>query len=238
MRELLRDGSARAREGLFVAEGPHLLAAAIEHGAPIVACYVGDGAVAPAGDWPTWRLEPGVADRIADTRSSQGVFTLVRLERLGLASLTGDLALVGAPVNDPGNVGTLLRSALAAGASVVGLGAGSVDAYNPKVVRASAGACFAVPTVEGEPAVTMLEALGAHGVRRLGATASGGLAPEAIDLTQPVAFVLGHETHGLAADLPLDDVVTIPMGAGESLNVAMAGTVLLFEAARQRRTAR
>ena len=140
-------------------------------------------------------------------------------------------------LSDPGNVGTLMRSAAAAGATALGLGAGSVDAYNPKVVRASAGACFAIRTVEGVAAVEMLAALGAHGFRRLGAVGSGGSAPEAIDLRVPTAFVLGNEAHGFAPDLPLDDLVTIPMQAGESLNVAMAGTGLLLEAARQRRTA-
>ena len=72
-------------------------------------------------------------------------------------------------------------------------------------------------------------------MRRVGALASGGSAPEAIDFTVPTAFVLGHEVHGLAGDLPLDDRVTIPMRSAESLNVAMAGTLLMFEAARQRR---
>jgi TrmH family RNA methyltransferase len=70
----------------------------------------------------------------------------------------------------------------------------------------------------------------------LGATAGAGSAPEQFDLTAPTAFVLGNETQGLDADLPLDGAVTLPMQAGESLNVAMAGTALLFEAARQRRT--
>ena len=105
---------------------------------------------------------------------------------------------MGTLLSDPGNVGTLMRSAAAAGATALGLGAGSVDAYNPKVVRASAGACFAIRTVEGVTAVEMLEALGAHGFRRLGAVGSGGAAPEAIDLRVPTAFVLGNEAHGFA----------------------------------------
>ena len=92
----------------------------------------------------------------------------------------------------------------------------------------------AIRTVEGVPAVEMLEALGARGVQRLGAVATGGTRLDQLDLRAPVAFVLGHEVHGLDDALPLDGHVTIPMHAGESLNVAMAGTVLLFEAARQR----
>ena len=143
--------------------------------------------------------------------------------------------LLAPSLADPGNAGTLIRSAAAAGAGVIALGPGSVDAYNPKTVRASAGACFAVRIVEGVPAVEALKALGSAGVHRVGATPVGGRPPEAVDLTRPTAIVVGHEVHGLADDLPLDERVTIPMQGGESLNVAMAGTLLLFEAARQRR---
>jgi TrmH family RNA methyltransferase len=91
--------------------------------------------------------------------------------------------------------------------------------------------------VEDVPAVEMLESLGAAGFRRIGAAGRGGRAPERVDLRGRTALVLGHEAHGLAADIPLDELVTIPMQAGESLNVAMAGTALLLEAARQRRSA-
>jgi TrmH family RNA methyltransferase len=164
------------------------------------------------------------------------VFALATLERRGLDALGATTLAVVAPLlSDPGNAGTLIRSAAAAGAGKIVLGPGSVDAYNPKTVRASAGACFAVEIVEGVPAVEALEALGSAGVQRVGACTTGGSAPEAVDLTRPTAIVLGHEVHGLAADLSLDARVTIPMRGTESLNVAMAGTVLFFEAARQRR---
>jgi len=83
--------------------------------------------------------------------------------------------------------------------------------------------------------VEVLEALGDAGVRRVGAVASGGRAPELVDLRVPTAIVVGHEAVGLDAELPLDELVTIPMHSVESMNVAMAGTVLLHEAARQRR---
>src|SRR5262249_12891873 len=129
----------------------------------------------------------------------------------------------------------LLRSAVAAGAGGVVFGRGSVDAYNPKVVRASAGACFAVPIVEGVPIVATLE--GFDDWQRVGGGAGGGGGPRGGRSPARHALVLGNETHGLSPDAPLDARVTIPMQAGESLNVAMAGTVLLFEAARQRRSA-
>jgi RNA methyltransferase, TrmH family len=240
LRALVRDRSAREAQGQFVAEGPRVVAAAFDHGASVECLYLGaDSDLAARADAAGVRvvaLPEGAADRIGDTRTPQPVFAVVRRPRVGMDAFAGaTLVVVGSLLSDPGNVGTLLRSAAAAGADVVGLGAGSVDAYNPKVVRASAGACFAIRTVEGVAAVEMLEALGAQGFRRIGAIGTGGRAPEAIDLRGRTALVLGNEAHGIAAELPLDDLVTIPMHAGESLNVAMAGTGLLLEAARQRR---
>lgn len=208
----------------------------------MVECFVGEGASSPARQAAARCAAAGVPcklleARVGDTRTPQPVFALVRLERRGIEALDGaDLVLVAAEIGDPGNAGTLFRSAAATGAQVVVLGPGSVDAYNPKVVRASAGACFAIRVVEAVPTLEVLEALGAGGARRLGAVARGGDAPESYDMRAPTALVLGHETRGLTTDMPLDGRVTIPMRAGESLNVAMAATALLYEAARQRRS--
>jgi TrmH family RNA methyltransferase len=164
------------------------------------------------------------------------VFGIAWRPRFGISALAGvDLCVVAPLITDPGNAGTLIRSAAAAGASIIVLGPRSVDAYNPKVVRASAGACFAVKILEGVPAMEVMDALGDAGVRRVGAVAAGGSAPEEIDLRVPTAIVLGHEAAGLDSGLPVDELVTIPMHSTESMNVAMAGTVLLHEAARQRR---
>ncbi len=245
LRGLLRDRGARNQHGVFVCEGPRVINAALDQQAPLVEVLVGVDASPAARATadravecfvPVRQLAVGVADRLSATTNAQGVFAVVPLERTGVDALAAATLVVVAPLlADPGNAGTLIRSAAAAGAEIIVLGPGSVDAYNPKTVRASAGACFAVQIVEGVPAVTALEALGSAGVQRVGALATGGTAPEAVDLTVPVAIVLGHEVHGLAADLPLDHRVTIPMRGTESLNVAMAGTLLLFEAARQRR---
>src|SRR5262249_42814132 len=160
------------------------------------------------------------------------------------AVLGGDgLVLVALGIGDPGNLGTLTRSAEAAGAAAILLGPGSVDAYNPKVVRASAGAIFGIPVVdaesEGWTAVEALDALGELGRLRLGATAGRGRAHTEVDFTMPTAVVLGNEAHGIddAVAERLDGLVHIPMtGPAESLNVAMAGTVLCFESARQLRS--
>ena len=245
LRALLRDRETRDHEGLVVCEGPRVIAAALDGEVSIHEVFVGvdaspaASAVAErAGEYfiPVRELAEGVATKLSATTNAQGVFALVPFERPGPEVFRGATLVVVAPsLGDPGNAGTLIRSAAAAGAEIIVLGPGSVDAYNPKTVRASAGACFAVRIVEGVPAVEALEALGNAGVHRVGAVASGGDIPEAVDLTGPTAIVLGHEVHGLARDLPLDAQITIPMQGAESLNVGMAGTLLLFEAARQRR---
>jgi TrmH family RNA methyltransferase len=141
-------------------------------------------------------------------------------------------------VRDPGNAGTVLRSAEAAGADGVLSCDGSVDVYNPKTVRASAGSLFHVPVVVGGEPVDVLEQIGSWGVRRLGTVARRGHDYTAVDLARPTALVLGNEANGLPDHVSahLDDEVTIPMaGRSESLNVGMAAAVLCFEAARQRR---
>jgi TrmH family RNA methyltransferase len=183
-------------------------------------------------------LREGVLERIGSTVTPQPVLAVARKPPANRDALSGDgLVLVGVELADPGNVGTLLRSAEAAGACAIVLSAGSVDAYNPKVVRASAGAIFGVPVIEGWSAVDALDALGSRGRRRLGAVAHGGVPYHEVDFRVPVAVVLGNEARGLPAalDKRLDGTVTVPLRPpAESLNVAMAATVLCFEAARQR----
>jgi len=246
LRALLRDREAREADGVFVCEGPRVIAAALDQGVPLIEVFVGVDA-SPAAQAAAVRadqagisvrrLAAGVAAKVGATTTPQGIFGIAWRPRVGTSALAGvDLCVVAPLLTDPGNAGTLIRSSAAAGASIIVLGPRSVDAYNPKVVRASAGACFAVQILEGVPAMKVMEALGDAGVRRVGAVASGGKPPEQVDLRVPTAIVVGHEAAGLDAELPVDELVTIPMHATESMNVAMAGTVLLYEAARQRRT--
>ncbi|MDP1818935.1 MAG: RNA methyltransferase [Acidimicrobiales bacterium] len=188
-------------------------------------------------------VHPDVLARAADTVTSQGIAAIAkRFEvsiRAGIAAAeAGPLVLVLVDIADPGNAGTLLRTAEAAGAAAVLFCGASVDPSNPKCVRASAGAVFHLPVASGGDAVSVLEGLGNAGVARVATVVRGGAPYDDADLTGPVAVVLGSEAHGLPAELrPLvDHHLTIPMeGRSESLNVAMAGAVLSFEALRQRR---
>ena len=189
---------------------------------------------------PVRRLDAKAFERISDLVTPQPLLAVARRVDLPLSALAGaDLVVVGVDVRDPGNAGTLIRSAEAAGAGGIVFCRGSVDATNPKTVRASAGAIFHVPVVEGGDSEEVLAVLGGHGLTRLGALPPRGTAPADIDLTRPVALVLGNEAWGLPDRVAahLDERVTIPMpGRAESINLAMAASVLLYEACRQRQT--
>lgn len=182
-----------------------------------------------------YELAPGVMARVADTVTPQPVMAVFPMVHVDAVPPDARLVVVMADVRDPGNAGTVLRTADAAGVDAVVCCGGTVDPYNPKTVRSSAGSVFHVPLVLGEDAVTVLTALG--GMRRLGTVVRGGEDYAAIDWTVPTALVLGNEASGLPATLPLDGAVGIPMaGRAESLNVGMACAVLCFEALRQRRS--
>ena len=240
LRRLLRRRSDRASERAFVLEGPKLLAEAIAAGAPLEAVYVsGDIQVDVPDSIPVRVLQRGVLERVADTVTPQPVLAVCGAVDVPLTDvLSATFVVVCVDLQDPGNAGTILRSAEAAGAGAVVLAGASVDPMNPKAVRASAGSLFHVPVVSGGDPVGVLGELGGRGLRRLGTVAHGGESLDDADLTGPVALVLGNEAHGLPPEVEacLDGHLTIPMvGRSDSLNVGMATSVLCFEVARQRR---
>ena len=141
-------------------------------------------------------------------------------------------------VRDPGNMGTIIRTAGAAGAKAVICCQGAVDVFNPKTVRSSAGMLFHLPVVVAGEAIEVLDEVGRWELRRWGTAAHDGCEYTEVDLVQPTALVVGNEAHGLAESLAahLDGTLRIPMaGSANSLNVATAASVLCFEVARQRR---
>jgi TrmH family RNA methyltransferase len=245
LRRLVERRRARHDEGSFVIEGARVLEEALAGGAAVEAVFVVAGTDDPTVDRardkgvPVFVLEPGVMERVADTVTPQSVSGIVGFVDVALdAVLAATLVVVCVDIRDPGNLGTVVRSAEGAGAGGVICCDGSVDLYNPKVVRASAGSLFHVPVVVGGEPVEVLERLATAKLQRLGTVAHGGDAPEAVDLRAPLALALGNEAHGLPAtvDACLDRRVTIPMaGRTDSLNVGMAAAVLCFETARQRR---
>lgn len=187
---------------------------------------------------------PGALAKVLDLVTPRPVVAVVDLHLVAPADVidaalgTQRPVLVLVDVADPGNVGTLVRVAEAAGCAGVVLVGACADLHNPKTVRATAGAVFRVPTAPADEPHAVLAMLREAGVAVLGTTGGGGVAPEQAALGGAVAIVVGSEAHGLAPEVlaGCDQLVSIPMdGAVESLNAAVAGSVLAFEAARQRR---
>lgn len=226
-----------------MAEGAELLATAMAAGILPEAVFYTPGGEAAAGlaaarGVRAYELATGVMERISDTVTPQPVLAVFAIADQPAEVLAGgSLVVVMVDVRDPGNAGTVLRTADAVGADGVVCCGGTVDPYNPKTVRSSAGSIFHVPVVLAPDPSGALDELGELGFRRVGTAVRGGTDYASANWRRPTALVLGNESAGLRPGLPLDEVISIPMaGAAESLNVGMASAVLCFEAVRQRRS--
>jgi TrmH family RNA methyltransferase len=187
-------------------------------------------------------LDPSVLASLSDVETSQGVLLLARRPDLRASLVSGErpLALILAGVQDPGNLGSLLRTAEAAGVTGVFVGSGCADPFAPKALRGAMGSTFRLP-VGFRPAVATEIATLRHSGVAVWAAAAEGKAYDAIDWRKPTALVVGNEGAGLPDALvnACNGRVSVPMGGRvESLNVAVAAGIILFEAARQRRAAR
>jgi RNA methyltransferase, TrmH family len=251
LRRLIGRRSFRVSERAFVVEGPKVLGEAVDSSASVESVFVEVG-------WDhevLHRLLPNVRrfaldtqtlERVADTTAPQGVLAVLRREVVLIDSLRtsvvdGGFLLVASALQDPGNCGTIIRSAEGAGACGVVLCDQSVDPTSPKALRSTAGAFFHIPVVEYGAIADLVGELQAWGVQCF-ATSSvldGGVAPDAVDLSGPIAIIVGNEAKGLDPAIlgRANGLLTIPtVGRTESLNVAMSATLIAFEAARQRRS--
>ena len=183
-------------------------------------------------------LGPGVIERVADTVHPQPVLAVVGFVPAPLeVARERSSVMVLVDVRDPGNAGTMIRTADAAGIGAVIHCDGSVDPTNPKTVRASAGSVFHLPVVSGGDAGAVIDTLQHWEFMTVGTAVRDGVDYAAFDWRRRVALVFGNEASGLEEALigRLDARVSIPMvGRAESLNVAVSASVLCFEALRQR----
>lgn len=242
----LHQGKYRRQQQQFLVEGTHLVQEAIATRYPLQAvCATETWQTRHAALWQqlsasTERLEtvsPEVLAAIATTQTPDGVVAVAAIPPSEVTPLAPNLGLALEDIQDPGNAGTLIRAAAAAGSDGVWFSHQSVDLTHPKVLRASAGQWFRVtPRVIPEMSAQMLTWRD-QGCQIL-ATASAGAVPYwQADLTRPTVLLLGNEGAGLSqgAIAAADQTITIPMQNGvESLNVGVAAAVVLFEAQRQR----
>ena len=233
VRKAVQRGSL-TEDGLCVAEGFHLLEEALRSRCEIECVLVSEAArgVVPDGVRVV-PLDEKLFATVSSTEASQGVVTLVRPPAWSLDDVFGGLALVVDGVQDPGNGGAMVRAAEAFGATGVVFLKGSVNPYNPKALRASAGSVFRVPVVTGLEERQVIE----RGVRLYAAMPRGGCTIDETDLAGPCAVVIGGEGRGVSEALAgAATPLRIPTSQVESLNAAMAAGIILYEARRQRRT--
>jgi TrmH family RNA methyltransferase len=237
----------RDEQGRYLLEGVHLVKEALAANVPLDAILYTIAKDVPE-ELPAERLGAveliAVSDQVlakcSETGTPQGVVAVARrTEPVSPESLWArpDALLVAVDgVQDPGNLGTIIRSADAVGATGVVLGKGTVDLYNPKTLRATMGSLFHLPVIGAELG-DWLQRAAAGGVQVVGTSLAAERSCYELDLSKPTCFVVGNEARGVspAVEALVTERVIIPMpGRAESLNVAMATTVLLFEAVRQR----
>lgn len=238
------------RQGGFLVEGPHLIEAALAAGAEFREVFFTAGfrtdregqrllrqlsrATARLAEVPE-----AVFSKLSDTEAPQGILAVATLPAVGLEGLrlsAAPLLVICDAVQDPGNIGTIIRSADAAGADAVVLLPGCAAVFGPKALRATAGSIFTIPVVDAG-AGALLEFLLSKGIPLWGADACADLPVFKADLRRAVALAVGNEARGLSEPLRRGAarLISIPIaGKAESLNAAMAATVILYEALRQR----
>jgi TrmH family RNA methyltransferase len=244
----LKKRAIREKERRFLVEGAQGVAEAIASGAPVHEVFHAPGAAermapvlerARSAGIPVHAVSDEVMARLTSTVTPQGIVAVAEFVDIPIGHLPAQPASVAVlvEVRDPGNAGTILRSADAAGTDAVVFTPASVDVYNEKAVRASAGSLFHVPVVRETPLPAVLEALRSRGLAVLAASAGGNTAIHDADLARPTAVLFGNEAHGLQPEVQAmaDGTVRVPIsGMAESLNLAAASALILFEMARQR----
>lgn len=252
VRGLLERRKQRDEEQAFVVEGVRLVeeaqasgwqpelvlysAGLSDRGMQVVRGFQGDPNSIGA---EVLEISPRLMEGLAGTEAPQGLLAVFSARRLALPPQP-DFVLIADNLRDPGNLGTLLRSAAAAGAQAALLSPGTTDAFAPKVLRAGMGAHFRLPVIHAswEEIRALCKTSRPPALRIFLAEAAEGLPCWDLDLRQPLALMVGSEAAGSSAEaLALaDQAVTIPMpGKSESLNAATAASILLFEVVRQRR---
>ncbi len=236
---------ARRREQRFLAEGANLVQAAMVRGL-VRDVFVTEAAaqrhtrLIAAQQAPVHLVTERAAKALSDTVTPAGLVAVCEPPRVQLADVLAGapkLVAVAVELSEPGNAGTLIRTADAMGAAAVIFPGSSVDPYNGKCLRASAGSIFSIPVLIGWEAAAVLDALRAAGLQLLATAVDGEMSLGDADalLGRPTAWLFGPESQGLPADVAAaaDHRVSIPMrGGAESLNVAAAAAICLYQSAR------
>ncbi len=251
----IQKSKARREDGVFVIEGMKML-----REAPVLQVrevYVTEKFADKASEEDKeilWRygaetVSDEVMKKMADTQTPQGVLAVVSQYEYSLQEViegynqddegAKPLMLILENIQDPGNLGTMLRSGEGAGVTGIIMSKGSADVYNPKVIRSTMGSIFRMPFIYVESVPEILKQLKDSGIHTYAAHLKGEKNYDEFDYTQPTAFLIGNEGNGLTKETAdsADTYILIPMkGEVESMNAATSSAILTFEASRQRRS--
>lgn len=243
----LSNRAARRKSGLFIIEGVKVIDEALSRGAGIEDLVVSKTYL-ESGDHQILKdaqrvflLNDKLFAELTDTETPQGVLAIARMHQCREDDLfkgSTPLVVILDRIQDPGNLGTIFRTALAFSASGLILSHGTVDPYNSKVVRAASGALFAMPFLSGLSLGEAITLVRDRGLKVVALTAPAEKTIGDLELSAPTAFILGNEGQGIEKDAleAADETAMIEIsGESESLNVAIAASVALYEARSQRR---
>lgn len=224
----------RDKTGTFIVEGFHLVEEALKKEDVVSELIVSENVELPAkwnyGEIPLTQVTDEVIKALSDTETPQGVIAICQQEKADIANINGKTFLLIDAVQDPGNVGTMIRTADASGIDAVLIGAGSVDIYNPKVLRSAQGSHFHLPLIRAD-LQTWIEKLKAENIPVYGTALENGRVFSEVSPPESFALIVGNEGSGVSKQL-LEQTTTnlyIPIyGQSESLNVAVATGVLLY----------
>lgn len=239
IQELKTKLKARRETGLFVVEGERIVKEMPED--HLKELYVSEEFASLHSDPARGEILPDkIFEKLSDTKTPQGILAVMRKPSFSpetIFSKKKGLFLILEAIQDPGNLGTIFRSAEGAGADGIIVVKGTTDIYAPKAVRSTMGSIFRVPHFFTETIGEAAELLRSHGVRLYSAELSGEKRYDSADYRSASAFLIGNEGNGLSEEARKlsDEGIRIPMGGSlESLNAAVAASLLLYEAARQR----
>lgn len=239
--KLLKTQKGRTEKGLFMIEGFRIVKDALAKGIKAECIIVKDGTeIDFSADCPVYAFAPKLFSELAETVSPQGVIAICPVKKCSLEdilSLGKKCIVMCEALQDPGNIGTVIRTAHAADCGGVILTKGCCDLYNPKIVRATMSAMFSVPVVSGVESENVIEYFRTNGYKIVaGALTDSAVDFYSADLSGKVLIIIGNEGNGVEkSTLSLcDSVLKIPMrNDAESLNAAVAGSVMLYEHYRQ-----
>ncbi|MFA5104922.1 MAG: RNA methyltransferase [Candidatus Margulisiibacteriota bacterium] len=242
----LKEKKYRDKEGFFLIEGPHLVEEALKSAFGFELALFSEKApkeivaAVEEKEIPSYFVDNKTMSALSDTESDQGMIGVVPKFSFSAKDIKKEnkqIVVVCDGVQDPGNLGTIIRTASAAGCGAVIASPDSADVYNPKTIRSTGGAIFHIPVIAGESIENTINFLAASGFKIFCAEPSGGKSLYTTDLSKSFVIVVGNEGRGVKSSVRrlCDGAITIPINkATESLNAAVAAAVILFEALRQR----